>query len=214
MNKSVKVKGDTYYGRVAENYETRRRKQAWWDVEQTEMKTLLETLLETLPKRLRVLDVPFGTGRFVPFYKERGFNISGLDASDEMIAQAERLLGPAFRGCKTRTGSAMDLPYEDGAFDLLVSTRFLRDIVTYADARRALREFARVTRRFAIVQLGQSIDGTSRPVAEDAPMGSHFSGAAVDDLLAVNGFAVRARALVKHDPDQNSEIHHILCEKT
>lgn len=32
VEKTAKVKGDTYYGKVAQNYETRRRKQSWWGV--------------------------------------------------------------------------------------------------------------------------------------------------------------------------------------
>lgn len=209
VEKTAKVKGDTYYGKVAQNYETRRRKQSWWGVEQDEM----QSLLTNLPEGLSVLDVPFGTGRFVPFYKKRGYKVTGLDASHEMIEQAKELLGEAFDGVETNTGSAMDLPFKDGSFDLMVSTRFLRDIITYRDARAALMEFGRVTRRYAIIQLGNSIDGTSAVVADDEPMGSRLSAAAVDDLLAVSGFRVLDRRRVKHDPDENSEIHHVLCEK-
>lgn len=205
-----KVKGDSYYGKVAANYEKRRRQQAWWSVEQDEM----EALLDTLPRGLKVLDVPFGTGRFVTAYIARGHEITGLDASYAMIAQGAEILGADFNHCTTRTGSAMDLPFADGAFDLLVSTRFLRDIISFHDARIALAEFARVTRRYAIIQLGQSLDGTSVQVAESAPMQSQLSAKAIDELLGSVGFTPTARRKVKSDPEANSEIFHILCEKT
>ena len=80
-NKKRAVKGDTYYGKVAANYQKRREKQPWWQVEQDEM----ERLLDKLPREVSVLDVPFGTGRFVPFYLDRNYSISGLEISEAMI---------------------------------------------------------------------------------------------------------------------------------
>lgn len=207
--KAPKVKGDTYYGKVAQNYETRRRKQGWWAVEQDEMKHLLDGL----PKGLKVLDVPFGTGRFVNFYVEREFDISGLDASIEMVSQAATEVGENFQKCTIRVGSAMELPFDDEAFDLLVSTRFLRDIITFADARKALAEFNRVTSKYAIIQLGQNYDGTTGHVPDNAPMSSLLSADQIDELLLENGFEAKERRKVKSDPSDNSEIFHILCEK-
>ncbi|MDJ0641016.1 MAG: class I SAM-dependent methyltransferase [Paracoccaceae bacterium] len=202
-------KGDRYYGRTARNYEVRRRKQPWWHVEQHEM----QALLETLPKKLKVLDVPFGTGRFAPYYIERGYKVTGLDSSDEMLGQAGVILGDMIKKCELVRGQSIDLPFEDGAFDLLVSTRFLRDIISFADARRSLDEFARVTKRFAIIQLGHAIEGGTTP-EDHVTMRSEMSAEGIDKLLADHGFTVTEKRLVKYDEDENSEIHHILCERT
>lgn len=206
---SKSVKGDSYYGKVAENYEFRRSKQAWWSVEHTEM----ADLLRTLPRGLSVLDVPFGTGRYVPLYLEQGFKVCGLDASEAMLAQAARQLGPDFKACKTVTGTATALPYEDGAFDLVVSTRFLRDIISFADAKKALAEFGRVTRKYAIIQLGQSTAEQAVTPVRDEAMGSKLSARQNRRLLASAGFRVIDRRLVKEDPDAQSEIYHFLCKK-
>ncbi|MCL3883898.1 hypothetical protein [Marivita sp. GX14005] len=65
-----KAKGDRYYGGTAAKYDQVRQKQAWWHIEQE----ALGSLLDTLPKGLSVVDIPFGTGRFVPHYLERGFD--------------------------------------------------------------------------------------------------------------------------------------------
>lgn len=203
------VKGDRYYGKTARNYEIRRARQPWWHVENTEM----EALLDTLPRNLRVVDVPFGTGRFVPMYLERGYQIHGLDASQAMIAQAGEILGDAFKKCTTTTGTATALPYEDAEFDLVVSTRFLRDIIVFKDAKQALAEFARVTKTYAIVQLGQTTElkGT-RPRAGEA-MGSKMSAKQIENLLSSTGFDIVEKRLVKSDEAENSEIYHILCKK-
>ncbi|MBQ1202787.1 MAG: class I SAM-dependent methyltransferase [Loktanella sp.] len=207
MLKSTTPKGDTYYKGRAKNYEKRRLKQEWWHTEQDEMKSLLESI----PDRLSVLDVPFGTGRFVPFYNDRGFSIFGLDASNEMIEAAQKSLGPLFDTCKCSVGDAASLPYSDGQFDLVVSTRFLRDIVPFGTAKKMLSEMVRVSSRFLIVQLGSSPDVGSVP-ADHEVWGGRMSQSAVDELLADHGLTVLDRRLVLSGPEVGN-IHHILVEK-
>jgi len=85
-------KGDTYYKDIASNYEKKRKKQAWWHVEQEQM----AQLLDQLPDGMSVVDIPFGTGRFVPMYRKKGFKIAGLDASEDMISTAQKILGSDF----------------------------------------------------------------------------------------------------------------------
>ena len=207
MVAQTKPKGDTYYKGVAKNYEKRRTKQGYWQVEQTEMRSLLEGL----PRGLKVVDIPFGTGRFVPFYAEFGYDISGLDASGDMIEAARESLGPLFDRCKCVVADAAELPFDDGAFDLVVSTRFLRDIVTFGVAKKILAEMARVTRKYAILQLGNNIDADQIP-RDDLAMGGAFSMSAVDTLLQDHGFKVINRRLIRTAPEIG-EIHLTLCEK-
>ncbi len=204
------VKGDSYYGKTARNYEIRRTRQPWWHVENTEM----EALLDTLPRSLRVVDVPFGTGRFVPMYLERGYQIHGLDASQAMISQAGEILGEQFKKCSTKTGTATALPYEDGEFDLLVSTRFLRDIIIFKDAKKALAEFARVTKSYAIIQLGQTTAAKGTTPRAGEAMGSKMSAKQIENLLASVGFSIVEKRLVKADEADASEIYHVLCKKS
>ncbi|THD82849.1 class I SAM-dependent methyltransferase [Aliigemmobacter aestuarii] len=207
MTARLAPKGDTYYNQRAENYEARRKRQAWWHVEQTEM----EALLNGLPEGLSVLDVPFGTGRFVPYYAARGFRISGLDASGQMIDAARKALGPdLFRRCHCSVGDASALPFDDASFDLLVSTRFLRDIVTFGAAKAMLAEFARVTRRYAIIQLGVNTAG-DEDVADDEVMAGRMSRTSVEALLRDHGFMPVDFRCVK--TDESEEVHHILCHR-
>lgn len=203
-----KPKGDIYYGDVARDYEKRRRKQDWWHVEHEQMRQLLDKL----PDNLSVVDIPFGTGRFVPLYRAKNFKIAGLDASHHMISTAKEILGPDFEGIDTRVGDAADLPYEDGAFDLVVSTRFLSDIVIFREAKKALGEFARVTRKFGVIQLGHH-RGEGYIPAEDSPMGGLASESDVIDLLATNGLRVLDKRLILEKPQDNADIYHFLCEK-
>jgi ubiquinone/menaquinone biosynthesis C-methylase UbiE len=207
MLKDTGPKGDTYYEGRAKNYDKRRLKQEWWHVEQREMKAMLESL----PRGLKVVDIPFGTGRFVPFYDELGYTVSGLDSSSDMLAAARASLGTLLDKCSLSVGDAADLPYKDGAFDLVVSTRFLRDIVLFGPAKTMLSEMARVTSKYAIIQLGNNIKGGRIPEDTEV-MGGNMSRAGVDKLLKSKGLKVKQRALVKSEPEVG-EIYHILCEK-
>ena len=204
-----KLKGDSYYGATAKNYEEKRRKQAWWWVEQEQMKELLATL----PRGLAVLDVPFGTGRFVKDYLERGFTVSGLDASDEIMDTARTILGSDYDKCRTVRGLSTELPFEDAAFDLVVSTRFLRDIINYSDAQKTIAEFARVSRSYAILQLGFGLNEPFEVPADDERMGSRMSRDQVTDMLQAHGFAEIESRKVKVLDGGRSEIHHFLLKR-
>lgn len=209
MARNPKPKGDKYYDRTAEIYNQKRQRQAWWHVEHKEM----AELLDRLPRGLSVVDIPFGTGRFVPLYLERDYKIAGLEISDHMLAAARKDLGEeAYAKCDARVGSALEAPFADGEFDLIVSTRFLSNIIVFSEARKALSEFARITRRYGIIQLGHNI-GETRTPDEDETMDTCMSIDAVDQLLAENGFRVVERRLVLEGPAEGGEMHHILCEK-
>ena len=208
MSALKKPKGDSYYNNRAANYDKRRSRQEWWHVEQREMKSLLDGL----PQDMNVVDIPFGTGRFVPYYDELSHTVFGLDASNEMLAAAKKSLGVLFDKCTCVTGTAAKLPFADGQFDLLVSTRFLRDIVVFADAQAMLAEFARVTSKYAIIQLGEHPDTHRRP-DDNEVMGSVMSRTAVTRMLSGVGLKVIDRRLVKTN-DDGGEIYHILCEKS
>ncbi|MGB0966705.1 MAG: class I SAM-dependent methyltransferase [Halocynthiibacter sp.] len=203
-----KPKGDSYYDDVARNYEVKRQKQAWWHVEQDEM----QDLLSKLPDNLSVVDIPFGTGRFVPMYKEKGFTVSGLDASGDMISTAKKILGEDFTGVDARVGDAAALPFKDQEFDLLVSTRFLRDIVVYSVAKKILREFSRVTKQYAIIQLGHNREEGFIP-DEDTPMGGSLSEKDTYKLLKDNRFEVIEKRLVLRHDEEGTDIYHFLCKK-
>lgn len=71
----------------------------------------------------RVLDLGTGTGKGAVFVAERfsEAEVVGVDLAPEMVAEARRLLPP---GLEQRVAfdvaDASQLPYEDGAFDLIV----------------------------------------------------------------------------------------------
>ena len=61
----------------------------------------------------RFLDAPCGTGELTDAAAKRGAEVTGLDFSATMLADARG----RYPGLEFRQGDAEDLPFEDGAFD-------------------------------------------------------------------------------------------------
>ncbi len=87
-----------------------------------------------------VLDVATGTGLVAKRLLDRGFRVTGLDQSPEMLAAARSRFGPSIELVEA---SATELPFEDDSFDHLTFTYLLRYV---DDPGQTLRELARVVR--------------------------------------------------------------------
>jgi SAM-dependent methyltransferase len=87
----------------------------------------------------RVLEVGCGSGVFLRAAAERGAQVSGLDASPELIAIARARVPAA----DLRVGDLQFLPYPDDAFDLVAG---FNSFFFAADMVAALREAGRVAR--------------------------------------------------------------------
>jgi demethylmenaquinone methyltransferase / 2-methoxy-6-polyprenyl-1,4-benzoquinol methylase len=87
-----------------------------------------------------VLDVATGTGLVAQALVERGFRVTGVDQSPEMLARARA----RFDGrVELVEASAEALPFGDASFDHLTFTYLLRYV---DDPRATVRELARVVR--------------------------------------------------------------------
>lgn len=139
---------DHYRGDVARNYLTKRLKQEMWHKEQE----LMGELLETQPEGIKVLDVPFGTGRFVEMFRKKQMVIHGIDISKDMLEAAKQELGDVYDECHIEIGRADSLPYEENSFDLVVCFRFL-GLLPFSVARKVLSEIRRVSRGDVIVRV-------------------------------------------------------------
>jgi len=117
-------------------------------------------LVSRLPPRGHVLDVATGTGLVAAELLRRGFDVTGLDQSPEMLAVARRRLGARVELVEA---SADSIPFEDHFFDQLTFTYLLRYV---DDPRATLVELARVVRSGGVVaslEFGVP-EGLSRPL--------------------------------------------------
>jgi SAM-dependent methyltransferase len=138
------------YDEIAEGYE-----QHWGPVIRPGAERVLDLVAPALDEALargaapHVLDVGTGTGTLALKALERwpAIEMTGVDPSTGMLEIARRSadarLGPAATRYRTEPGWADELPFDDHAFDLAVSS-FVLQLVP--DRGRALREIRRVLR--------------------------------------------------------------------
>lgn len=202
--------GDVYRKQAAHKYVEVREKQEWWHKEQAGLKELLKEI----PDKTSVLDVPFGTGRFVEYYLEKDQSVYGLDISADMLEVARQALDSRADKCAITIGDATRLPYRSEAFDVVVCFRFLSSIICYRDAKTVLAELCRVTRGYAILEFHWSQNSVRRwraPGAAEA-MGSQLFFPEIVALLREHGFAVvKVSDAFKETP--RSSTRAILCRK-
>lgn len=107
---------------------------------------LVDMLLDKkeIPPRARVLDVGSGPGLLAMTLAERypDAEITGIDYSPGQVRAANRLLaGCPFGNCAFEVGNAVDLPFADDSFEVVVSTF---SISCWPDMRKGLEEIRRV----------------------------------------------------------------------
>lgn len=85
----------------------------------------------------KLLDVGCGTGYHLARYRTRGFEISGMDGSEEMLKQA-RIANP---NIAFEQGDVEKLPYADNSFDYVLCVEVLRYL---PDVSACINEIARV----------------------------------------------------------------------
>jgi demethylmenaquinone methyltransferase / 2-methoxy-6-polyprenyl-1,4-benzoquinol methylase len=102
-------------------------------------------LVARLPRGGHVLDVATGTGLVAAQLLRRGYAVTGVDQSPEMLAVARRRFGA---DVELVNASAEALPFDSGSFDHVTFTYLLRYV---ADPAATLAETARVVRPGGVV---------------------------------------------------------------
>ena len=149
-----------YRGRKAETYDAIREKQERWRVENEVVERWLIEL-----RSPSVIDVPFGTGRFIPMYRRMRHvqRVLGVDVSEEMLALARQKLR-GYDRVELMVGDATGLGLRE--YDTAVCVRFL-DLIDEDAMRAVVTELCRVARRAVILTIRFSA-GAYRPKVNTA----------------------------------------------
>jgi ubiquinone/menaquinone biosynthesis C-methylase UbiE len=133
-----------YHGSIATGYDAKREQSPKWVIEQK----IITGMLDDLPEGTVILDCPVGTGRFLPFYVEKGFHILGMDLSLDMLKQAEAKIAPIAAKAvgELRQGDVRNTGLPDKSVDVAVNCRITRWL-SPADCQTMLREMQRVARQ-------------------------------------------------------------------
>ena len=146
---------------------------------------------------LRVLDVGTGTGRGAIALASRGAEVTGVDASAEMLAVAQRRAADAGVHVQFVRGDAHRLAYDDRAFDVVVC---LRVLMHTPDWRQSLGELCRVARHrvlfdYPALMSAAALQSAARRLVNMAGGRTEayrvFADRAVRAALRANGFEVR-----------------------
>jgi SAM-dependent methyltransferase len=138
----------------------------------------------------RVLDAGCGSGEFCAQALALGARVSGIDASDGMLALARRRAPEA----DLRVGDIARLPYEDDAFDVVTAfnaVQFTDDIPA------AIAELARVGRTLAICNWGGKRDlsvmfnAVSEPSPQSAALPRLSEPGVLEELIQDAGLTPR-----------------------
>lgn len=122
------------------------RAKDWADVQESVAVPLFEAVLQetAVGKNTSVLDIGCGSGIFCEMAAKRGARVSGLDASEHLLAIAhERVQSGDFR-----IGEMEELPYENHMFDVVTG---FNSFQFAANPVNALQEASRVSRTGTVV---------------------------------------------------------------
>lgn len=146
--------------------------------------------------RRTVLDVGTGTGRAAIALARRGAIVTGVDASSEMLAVAERRAADAGATVTFTPGDAHALAFPDRSFDAVVC---LRVLMHTPDWKRSLAQLCRVARSrvvfdYPALSSAAAIQAAARRLAHAIGVNTEayrvFSNRAIRAALAGNGFRV------------------------
>ena len=104
---------------------------------------LIRRFPEGAPEDTRVLDVGTGPGFYAMILAARGFRVTAVDFSEQMLAEARRNAGPLGERIDFRQMDAQALAFPDGSFDVIVSRNLTWNL---QDPAQAYREWGRVLR--------------------------------------------------------------------
>jgi SAM-dependent methyltransferase len=174
------VRPDGYYGDVATGYDASRSAKPKW---RNEITAVREFVTDG-----PVLDVPFGTGRFAPIYKDKGLAFTGIDISSDMLAIA-RSKCP---GADIRQGSVYDI--DAGAYGTAVCVRFLEWLPVW-QAKAVLGRLAEIASS-VVASINHGVEG--HPDAYTYDFGKF--------LQAIDGLMIEARRVTADVNGITSEI--------
>jgi len=140
---------------VAEQYDARRFQSLGGRLYDSREKKVIGRLLSLAEQRGRihdVLEMACGTGRISELLASRGYELTCGDVSREMQEVAQRRLANARSKAFFKVLDIYAIAAPDASFDCVCAFRLFQHL-TSDERARALREMARVSRRFVLVNV-------------------------------------------------------------
>jgi 2-polyprenyl-3-methyl-5-hydroxy-6-metoxy-1,4-benzoquinol methylase len=110
----------------------------------------IQAALGPLAPGSRVLDLPCGSGRLLPFLTAKGWRVTAADASAHMLTVARAAYADSTGGAAERASvcfeqrEVLDTGFPGRSFDAVICNRLLHHYPSASLRRAALRELARI----------------------------------------------------------------------
>jgi len=119
VNEGTTVRFD--FGKIASRYDT------WYQTPRGTMydrleKRAIDSLLPAASDGGKLLEIGCGTGHFSEHFASKGFEVTGVDISEPMVAVARQ---QNIRSGEFHVGDAERLPFTDGTFDVVAAITVL-----------------------------------------------------------------------------------------
>lgn len=122
----IKIKVTNYWTERADSFLVQRQRELGSSKAAQWMQEITAWLPDpkSMDKPVRILDVGCGTGYFVVLLGKEGFDVTGIDLTQEMIKKAKELIcdhGPYPENVQVMEMDAEKLSFEDESFDAVVT---------------------------------------------------------------------------------------------
>ena len=132
-----------YYGQIAKTYDAVREGSDRWHMEQRTVESILEAIHPS-----SLLDLPFGTGRFIEVHQRLQYRWIGVDISEEMLNIAREKDVKSSTG-NLFVGNATALELGNDEVDTSLCIRLL-NLLTHDQASQVLGELSRVSQNWVV----------------------------------------------------------------
>jgi demethylmenaquinone methyltransferase / 2-methoxy-6-polyprenyl-1,4-benzoquinol methylase len=112
----------------------------------------------------KILDVATGTGALAYEMARLGHDVTGIDISPGMLAQARKKLSPNLK-LKFQEADGTNLPYMDNSFDVATISWGIHDM-PYEIGLQVLEEMKRVTKKKGKIMIVDYMEPKKHPVAK------------------------------------------------
>jgi len=130
-----------FYSEEASRYESTRYGSPYGRLFRLLQRRAIQDALAARGEHTRILDVATGTGQMLPVFRDTGAMVVASDLTAAMLAEARRSISDD--DVAYCVGDAFSLPYADGQFDVVASSRFLH-LFDLTAQQLLLKEMARV----------------------------------------------------------------------
>jgi ubiquinone/menaquinone biosynthesis C-methylase UbiE len=152
-----------YSGSIASNYNQARNYSTRWLVE----RDIVLNIASTLDPTSSVLDAPVGTGRFLDDFRNIGFTVTGLDISNDMLAEARLQQSAGDDATSLVVGDLEALPFDNNEFDAAFCVRFLNWVPSTVMAS-VIAELARVSKTLIVLHIRTTRSATLKEMSAAA----------------------------------------------